>query len=184
MLKTEKVPEQLLTEEDVDQTEGESRVAVGWSEAPELRGERLLTEGNLVTEEEEGCSEWNQQRSCLAGGQGRQQQLPEVPGSVAGLVCPPTQQRAQQVLAGHRRAGRMSPSRSRCPVEGWECWERSCGCPDQYLWCHCCRHPERCGFLTSSPPPPQPPPLSGSPVDPEHRPETKLVFKTLFVCRF
>lgn len=82
-------------------------------------------------------------------------------------MCPPTQQPWERALTECRSAGRTSPSRSRCPAEGWECWERSCGYPDRCLWCRCSRRPERCGSLKSSPPLPRPLPLIGSPADPK-----------------
>lgn len=146
----------------MDREESARRAAVGCLGPLGQLSDQQLAEGGQ--EKEEGGSEQDQQDGCFAlPGEGWEG--PERGGPV-GLVCQPTQQREQQALIGHSSAGRMSQSRSRCPVEGWECWERSCGCPDRCLWCHCCHRPEHCGFLKSFPPLPRPLPLTGSPVDP------------------
>lgn len=87
-------------------------------------------------------------------------------GWPAGQECRPTRQRGARAPTGPRSAGRTSPNRFRCPVGDWECWERSCGCLDLYLWCHCCRPPGCFGSLKSSPPPPRLLPRTGSPADP------------------
>lgn len=155
-------PDPVLTEEAADQEESERRAVVGCSGLLQQLTDQQLAEGGL--EKEEGGSEQDQKRGCFALAEERWED-PERGGPV-GPVCQPTQQQEQQALMGRRLAGQTSRSRSRCPVEGWECWERSCGCPDRYLWCHCCHRPEHCGFLKSSPPLPQPLPPSGSPAHP------------------
>lgn len=122
-----------------------------------------LSEGHL--EEQEGGSEWAQQRGCLAPAGERWEALEE--GQLGLVPQPPPQQQEVRALSGHRSAGRTSQNRFRCPVEGSECWEKSCGCLDLYLWCHCCHPPGCFGFLRSSLPLLQLPPQTGSPVDPE-----------------
>lgn len=143
--------------EEVDQKES---VKQGVGEC--LVNDQQLAEGGLE-KEKRGCDR-GQQWGCFAVTEERSGE-PER-GGPAGLVHQPTQEQRLQALTGHRSAGQMSQSHSRCLAGGWECWERSCGCPDQYLWCHCCHLPEHCGFLKSSPPLPLPQLLTGSPVDP------------------
>lgn len=149
-----------------------------WEPLQQLTG-RLLSVGHL--EKVEGGSVQDQQRGCWGLAEERWQ-APEEGGSV-GLVCQPMQPQEARAPMGHRSAGRMNQNHFRCPVEGLECWEKSCGCLDLYLWCHCCHPPGCFGFLKSSLPPPQLLPLTGSPVDPggprKHHQEKKLY--TLFL---
>lgn len=163
ILEKEQSPDPVLMEEEVDQKQNERREALGCSGPQQQLTDNLLTEGGLEKEEDEG-SEQNHQRGYFALA-GEWWQDPER-GGAAGLACQPAQQQEEQALMGHRSAGQMSQSHFHCPVEGWECWEKSCDCLDRCLWCHCCHRPERCGFLKSSPPQPLPLPLIESPVAP------------------
>lgn len=162
MLEKEEGLDLVLMAEVVDQKASERPAVVGCLDPLQQLTDQQLAEGGL--EKEEGGSEQDQQRACFALAEERWEG-PERRGPV-GLVCQPTPQEEQQAQMGRHSAEQTSQSRSHCPAEGWECWERSCGCLDRCLWCHCCHHPEHCGFLKSSPPLPQPPPLTGSPVDP------------------
>lgn len=160
MLEKSQSPDPAPREAVVEQIERARWVVLGLQR--QLADSRLVGEGLA---KQEGGSEQHQQRerSALVEEQ-REASVMEGPAALESQL---TQWQEEPAPTGRRLAAQRSRSHSRCPAEGWECWERSCGCPDRCLWCHCCHHPERCGSLRSSPPRPRPLPLNGSLVDPK-----------------